>query len=414
MKAKPVTTDRDPITASRPPRLAAVGLAASLGVVVFIMAVNVVFLLKGLIGETAFSLIPTLLIVDMSVVGGLLAIRRPANAIGPVLLAAGLLVAVSFGAGYYVNLDDLMGQGRLPLVALVAWIGSWTLVPAIGLMVVFLPMLFPTGHLRGPRWRILAGVVIVMLFFGTLQTAIAPGPLSNADWIVNPVRLPPPLSDWIATIDAIQRAFVPLGFLIAVASVMARFRASRGIEREQLKWFLFVASIAAFSIGLSIVANGPISDAGWIVGLLAMGCLPLAIAVAILRYRLYDIDRIVSRTVSYAAVTAVLVTVFAAVNLVLEAALASMTQAGTLAVAASTLTVFALFQPLRRRVQGIVDHRFNRDRYEADRIAAAFAERLRDSVDPSRLRLELDGVLAQTVAPTSSYLWLRGEKETGL
>jgi hypothetical protein len=273
-------------------------------------------------------------------------------------------------------------------------------------------MLFPTGHLPGPRWRILAGVVILTLFFGTLQTAIAPGPLSNADWIVNPVRLPAPLSDWIAAIDAIQRAFVPLGFLIAVASVMARFRASRGIERQQLKWFLFVASIAAVSLGLSIVFVGPVSDAGWVVGLLAMGCLPLAIAVAILRYRLYEIDRIASRTVSYAAVTAVLVTVFTAVNVALEAALASMTQANTLAVAASTLVVFALFQPLRRRVQAGVDHRFNRDRYEADRIVAAFAERLRDQVDPNRLRLELDGVLAQTVAPTSSYLWLRGGKET--
>ena len=412
MKSQPVTSERDPIAAPRPPRLAIVGVAASLAAVVFIMAVNVVFLLNGMIGKTAFSLIPTVLIVDMSVVGGLLAIRRPGNAIGSVLLGAGLLVAVSFGAGYYANLDDLMGQGRLPFVVPVAWIGTWTFVPAIGLMVVFLPMLFPTGHLPGPRWRILAGVVILTLFFGTLQTAIAPGPLSNADWIVNPVRLPSPLSDWIAAIDAIQRAFVPLGFLIAVASVMARFRASRGIERQQLKWFLFVASIAAVSLGLSIVFVGPVSDAGWIVGLVAMGCLPLAIGIAILRYRLYEIDRIASRTVSYAAVTAVLVTVFTAVNLALEAALASMTQAGTLAVAASTLVVFALFQPLRRRVQRGVDHRFNRNRYEADRIAAAFAERLRDQVDPERLRLELDRVLAQTVAPTSSYLWLRGGKET--
>ena len=126
---------------------------------------------------------------------------------------------------------------------------------------------------------------------------------------------------------------------------------------------------------------GAASDVAWIVGLLAIGCLPLAIGVAILRYRLYEIDRIVSRTVSYAAVTAVLVVVFTIVNLGLEALLASVTQASTLAVAASTLVVFALFQPLRRRVQAGVDHRFNRDRYEADRIAAAFAERLRDQVD---------------------------------
>ncbi len=412
LKSQPVTSERDPIPASWPPRLAVIGVTASLAAVVFIMAVNLVFLQNGLIGETAFSLLPSLLIVDMSVVGGVLAIRRPANAIGLVLLGAGLLAAVTFGAGYYANLDDLMGQGRLPFVVPVAWIGTWTFAPAIALMVVFLPMLFPTGQLPGPRWRILAGVVILTLFFGTLQTATAPGPLNNADWIVNPVSLPAPLSDWIAAFHTIQRTFVPLVFLIAVASVIARFRASRGIERQQLKWFLFVVSIAAVSLGLSFVFAGPVSDAAWIVGLLAVGCLPLAIAVAILRYRLYEIDRIVSRTVSYAAVTAVLVVVFTIVNLGLEALLASVTQASTLAVAASTLVVFALFQPLRRRVQAGVDHRFNRDRYEADRIAAAFADRLRDQVDPERLRLELDRVLAQTIAPATSYLWLRGVKET--
>jgi len=387
-------------------------VAASLAAVVFIIAVSIVFLVRGSAGEIAFGLLPILLILDTSLVGGLLATRRPDNVIGALLLVTSLLSAVSFAAGYYANLDDLMGQGRLPFVVPVAWVGGWIFVPAIGLIVVFLPMLFPTGHLPGPRWRVLAGVVILALFVGTLQTAIAPGPLSDADWIVNPVRLPAPLSDWIAAIDAIQRAFVPIVFLIAVASVAARFRASRGAERQQLKWFLFVVTIAASALGLSIAFSGPVADAAWAVGLVAMACVPLAIGIAILRYRLYEIDRIVSRTVSYGAVTALLVAVFAGVNLALEALLASMTQAGTLAVAASTLVVFALFQPVRRRVQGVVDHRFDRDRYEADRIAAAFAERLRDEVDPSRLRHELDEVLAQTVAPSSSYLWLRGERET--
>ncbi|HEY8988733.1 MAG TPA: hypothetical protein VIM39_06895, partial [Candidatus Limnocylindrales bacterium] len=396
----------------RTPRLAVVGVAASLAAVVFIIAVSIVFLVRGSAGEIAFGLLPILLILDTSLVGGLLATRRPDNVIGALLLVTSLLSAVSFAAGYYANLDDLMGQGRLPFVVPVAWVGGWIFVPAIGLIVVFLPMLFPTGHLPGPRWRVLAGVVILALFVGTLQTAIAPGPLSDADWIVNPVRLPAPLSDWIAAIDAIQRAFVPIVFLIAVASVAARFRASRGAERQQLKWFLFVVTIAASALGLSIAFSGPVADAAWAVGLVAMACVPLAIGIAILRYRLYEIDRIVSRTVSYGAVTALLVAVFAGVNLALEALLASMTQAGTLAVAASTLVVFALFQPVRRRVQGVVDHRFDRDRYEADRIAAAFAERLRDEVDPSRLRHELDEVLAQTVAPSSSYLWLRGERET--
>jgi hypothetical protein len=400
------------LAASRIPRLAAIGVAASLASVAFIVAVSIVFLLKGSVGEIAFSLLPILLILDMSLVGGLLAIRRPDNVIGSTLLVTGVLGAAAYVADYYARLDDLLGGDRLPLVVPVAWVGGWIFVPGIGLMVVFLPLLFPTGHLSSPRWRILAGAVIVGLSIGTLQIATAPGPLNSANWLDNPVRLPDPLLGWIQTIGAISGLIAPPSFLIAVAGLVVRFRTSRGAERQQLKWFLFVVTIAASALGFSIAFVGPISDAAWVLGLVALACLPLAIGVAILRYRLYEIDRIVSRTVSYGAVTVLLVTVFATVNLGLEAVLASATQASTLAVAASTLIVFALFQPLRRRVQRVVDHRFNRARYESDRIAAAFAERLRDQVDPNRLRLELDAILAQTVAPANFYLWLRGEKET--
>jgi hypothetical protein len=388
------------------------GVAVILAAAAFILAITIVFALDGMLGAVAFSVLPTLLIVDLALVGGLLAIRRPGNVIGLLLLAAGCLAALSFAAGYYVRLDDLMGRDRLPFVAPVAWIGTWSLNPAIGLMVVFLPLLYPTGRLPGPRWRIVAGVVVVALSIGTIASATAPGPLQGTEWVVNPVRLPGAVTDAIATAGTISNLAAPPVFLLVVASLVIRFRASRGVEREQLKWFLFVASIMAVALGFSIVSVGPISDAAWLVGLLSMACLPLAIGIAILRYRLYDIDRIMSRTVAYVAVTAVLVAVFTGVNLELEALLASLTQASTLAVAASTLAVFALFQPLRRRVQAVVDHRFNRQRYEADRIAASFAEHLRDQVDADRIRLELDRVLTQTVAPSRSVLWLRGEQET--
>jgi hypothetical protein len=329
------------------------------------------------------------------------------------LLATGILGAASYFADYYARLDDLLGGHRLPLVVPVAWVGGWIFVPAIGLMVVFLPLLFPTGHVPSPRWRILAAAVIVGLSIGTLQTATAPGPLNTASWLDNPVHLPDPLLGWIQTIGKGSALIAPPSFLIAVAGLVVRFRASRGAERQQLKWFLFVVTIAASALGISIALVGPISDAAWILGLVALACLPLAIGVAILRYRLYEIDRIVSRTVSYGALTALLGTVFVTVNLGLDGLLASATRASSLAVAASTLIVFALFQPLRRRVQKVVDRRFNRARYESDRIAAAFAERLTGQVDPDRLQLELDTILAQTVAPARSDLWLRREKETG-
>ncbi len=140
-----MTSERDHSAASRAPRLPLIGVAASLATVAFIMVVNVVFLLHGQVGSMAFSLVPTLLILDMSLVGGLLAIRRRDNAIGPVLLGAGLFTALSFGSGYYENLNVLIGQGHLPFVVLVAWIGNWTFVPAIGLMVIVLPLLFATA-----------------------------------------------------------------------------------------------------------------------------------------------------------------------------------------------------------------------------------------------------------------------------
>jgi hypothetical protein len=229
LKTQPVSSERDPIAASRSHRLLSLAWRCA-AVVVFILAVNVLFLRNGWIGAIAFSLVPTLVIVDLALVGGLLAVRRPGNAIGSLLLGSGLLLAVSFGAGYYARLDDLMGQGQLPFVVPVAWIGNWILSPAIGLMVVFLPLLYPTGRLPGPRWRILAGVVIVGLSVVTLATATAPGPLDNADWIINPVVLPAPLSDWIATIGAISSLIAPPAFLLAIASVVLRFRASRGLN----------------------------------------------------------------------------------------------------------------------------------------------------------------------------------------
>jgi hypothetical protein len=399
-----VTSERDPVAASRTPRVAVVSVVASLAAVVFIMAVTIAM---GSIGAIAFSLIPMLLIVDMALVGGLLAIRRPDNAIGSLLLGVGLLAAVSFGASYYARLDSLIDGGRLPFVVPVAWIGTWVFIPAIGLLVVFLPMLYPTGHLPGPRWRILAGVTIVALSIGTLQSATAPGPLNSADWIVNPVRLPAPLVDWITAIGTISRLTAPPAFLIAVAGLMARFRASRGAERQQLKWFLYVASITAIALGLSIFSAGPVSDAAWAVGLIAMGFLPVAIGIAILRYRLYEIDRIISRTIGWAVLTGILGLAFLALVLGLQVVLAPLTRSNGLALATSTLVVAAAFAPARRRVQAIVDRRFDRARYDAAREIAGFTVRVRDEVDVEQLTSTLSATLMRTMQPATASIWLR-------
>jgi hypothetical protein len=403
-----VTSEASLNAPSRIRRLAVVALPVSLAAVVFIVALDIVFLAAGRPMEAAFSLVPLVLIIDLSGVGGLLVIRRPDNRIGLVLLVAGLLTALSWGAGYYVDLDEFVG-GRLPFVVPVAWVTGWVFTPTVGLIAAIVPMLYPSGHLPGPRWRFLAAVALIAISLNALATATAPGPMSNFDTIVNPVTLPQPVSDLIQALGSLSFLLAPPVVLIVWANLVARFRRSRGIERQQMKWFLSVATVAAFALAASIVTGGPVSDGFWILAMISIGILPLAIGIAILRYRLYDIDRLVSRTVAYAVITAVLVLVFATLNLVLEALLASLTQADTLAVAASTLLVFALFQPLRRRVQAAVDNRFDRGRYEADLTVAAFAERLRDEVDPDRLRLELDLVLTRTVAPKTAGIWLRGE-----
>jgi hypothetical protein len=407
-----VTIDQIADTATWTRRLAVVGILVSLAAVTFIVTVNVVFLLNGRPGQAVFALLPIFLVINLSGVGGLLIVRRPGNPIGALLLFAGVLAAVSWGGGYYTDLDDFVGAGRLPFVVPFAWLTGWIFTPTLGLMGVFVPMLYPTGHLPGPRWRIVAGIAIVAISIGILATATEPmiDTMGNSDTITNPVVLPQPLSDLIQALGSLSLLLAPPVILIVWANLVARFRRSRGVERQQMKWFLSVATVAAIGTSVSIVTSGPLSDASWIIGMISIGLLPLAIGVAILRYRLYEIDRIVSRTVAYGVVTAVLVVTFAGISLALEAALATTTQASTLAVAASTLVVFALFQPLRRRVHSVVDRRFDRYRFEADRTAAEFAERLRDEVDPDRISLELDRVLAQTVAPTSALVWLRGER----
>lgn len=406
-----MTSDRIAPAAPRTPPLAVAGILVSLAAVVFIVAADVVFLVNGRPFEAAFSLIPLFPILNLSGVGAVLVLRRPGNLIGALLLFAGVLTAISWAGGFYVNLDDFVGPDQLPFIVPVAWLTSWLFSPTIGLLAVFMPLLYPSGHLPSPRWRILVAVTLPAIALSAIQTATAPGPLQNVTGLDNPFALPQPFSDIVQAVGSASLVLAPPIITLVLVNLILRLRRSVGVERQQMKWFLAVASVAAMAIVVSIITvTGPVSDTAWIVALLAIGCLPLAVGIAILRYRLYEIDRLVSRTISYAVITAVLVVVFGAFNLLLEALLENLTQADTLAVAGSTLLVFALFQPLRRRVQTAVDRRFDRERYEGDRIARAFAERLRDEVDPERLQDELDRVLAQTVAPARTILWLRSER----
>ena len=392
---------------SRLSRLAAIVAGITLAFAAAILALDAVWLAHGDPGAFVFSLTFILLVTNLAVVGGILAVRRPGNIIGWLLLAAGLPEAIGIAAAIYARTDSVYGSA-LPLVVPAAWIGAWSVPPTIGILVVFLPIVFPSGHLPGPRWRIFVVGVIVAMTIGVVAAATAPGRLDNIDGLVNPVVLPGPVSDVVQTLNGISNGVAVVAFLVAISSLLLRFRHSRGIERQQMKWFLFVASVAATFLGLSIVlVTGPISDAVWILGLLTMAFLPVAIGIAILRYRLFEIDRIVSRAVGYGLVTAVVAGLFILVVLVAESLLAPFTKTNDLAVVASTLIVASVFQRLRRRIQGLVDRRFDRAKVDADRSVALLVERLRAAVELDSIRDDVLRTVDATVRPTTASLWLR-------
>jgi hypothetical protein len=352
-----------------------------------------------------FIVIFPAIVLSLSLVGGFIALRVPANPVGWLLEIAGLAASVGIFGGTYAMFDHASGAG-LPLVVPIAWLSSWTVLPAIGMLVIYVPLLFPTGRFLSPRWRVFGLMAIVGALASLLGSAFAPGPLSSAGWIDNPLGIAG-ATDALGAVTTLSNLVTPFFFGGAIVSVFVRYRRAGRVERLQLKWFGLVAGVAVVAFAISIPNNGPISDAAWIVGLVTLAALPVAIGIAILRYRLWDIDRIVSRTVGYAAVTGILGATFAALVIALDTLLAPLAGGNGLAVAASTLAVAALFSPLRRRVQRAVDRRFDRSRYDAERTVAALAARLRDETDLERLGREIEAATHRALAPTQVTLWTR-------
>jgi hypothetical protein len=212
----------------------------------------------------------------------------------------------------------------------------------------------------------------------------------------------------LEVLSAISSLSAPIAMPIAIGASVVRYRRGTVAERQQLKWFGSTAALSVIGLAVAVVGGDlPFSVVAWILAIIGLCLIPVAIAIAILRYRLFEIDRIISRTVSYGAVTGILALVFVGTILVSQTVLASFFSGSSVAVAASTLVVAALFQPLRRRVQSVVDRRFNRSRYDAERTAAAFGARLRDEVELANLSAEVRQVVAVTVAPVTIGLWIR-------
>jgi hypothetical protein len=332
-------------------------------------------------------------------VGAFLGGRRPGNAVGWLLLGWGMVMAFSAFVGAYVERGLVRDPGSLPGPGWAAWAEAVVWHPAFGLL-VFLLLLFPHGRLPSPRWRPFAWFAVAVYLTLSVSAALAPGAVE----LYYPEASPPVRLPVGGPADVVFGWLLPgqlLLLAVALVSLVLRLRRATGEERQQVKWFVYtvVVVILAFVAGIVVFGAGVLFP--------LFGLIPVSVAVAVFKYRLYDIDRLINRTLVYGLLTALLIGVYTALVFLLGRLLDPATGDSALAVAASTLAVAALFQPARRRVQALVDRRFNRRRYDAARTVEAFSGRLRDQVDLDTLSAELLTVVDHTVQPASASLWLR-------
>lgn len=345
--------------------------------------------------------------------GGFLAIRRPPSSIGWLLLLGAWSFAVS-NVTTPASVAQLTSGAVSTLVLAITVVQAWSGSPLIVVLFV-ITVTFPTGRLPIGRWGQLARFALALVVLLAVLSAFAPTisiniPSSSSGvTVANPLAVFPEWPGWIVLSAGPP---ITLLFLAAgVASMFARLRRAQGVERAQLRWLVLsmVFIVGGFIVGLvgDLVFVDGLGGAVWLPAIVAFCLPPVAIGIAIMRYRLYEIDRIISRTISYGVITLVLASVFVVVVLAAQAVLGRLTGSSTIAVAGSTLLVAALFQPIRRRVQRFVDRRFNRNQYDAERIVAAFAKRLSDEVDHEALRFEILATVSAAVEPSSVSVWLR-------
>ena len=360
--------------------------------------------------------IPTL---AFAIVGSILAVRRAGDPIGWLLGVAGALFELVFLLAAYAYTSMQVGTA-LPGGPVAVWFLSSFPVTVLFGLVLSAVILFPDGRPPGRAFAVLLWVsvacVIVAVVGGALSDRLidVPRPLVGPHagdpphQIPNPFAMHGPVGDLVLLAGSTMLKVFPALALIAAAALVVRFRRSRGVEREQLRWLMYTAAV---SVGLLLIGfvtpKGPAADVAQVASLFGIGLLPMAIGIAITRYRLYDIDVLIRRTLIYAVLSAVLLATYVGGVALLQAILAPLTAGSGVAVAISTLAVVALFQPVRTRIQATVDRRFYRAKYDAERTLDVFAARLRDEVDLAALEGELLGAVNDTMQPAYASVWLR-------
>ncbi len=357
-----------------------------------------------------------LAVFTFPVVGLVIATRRPGNRIGWILLAIGLGWGVANSTSY--SDYGLVLHHHVPAAAAVAAVGSTFWIVPIVLMGTFLLLLFPDGRLPGPRWRPVAWLSGAVIVVGVLTGVLTPGKMTQAGYpgATNPYGV----TALATVVDDAKFALilVPILMVASAAALIVRFRRARGDTRRQIKWLAAAAGLVAGTYAVveltSVIAYPSSPHApGWLlvsqgVALVSFGLIPVAIGIAILRHRLFDIDLIVRRTLVYAVLVACLAVIYLAGVYAIEAVVRSVSgSSGTFAVTLSTLAVALAFQPLRRRIQTAVDRRFYRAGYDAGRTLDAFSARLRDQIDLDTLSSDVLAVVGEALHPAHAALWLR-------
>ena len=351
----------------------------------------------------------TLVVIDATV-GALVASRRPENPVGWLLSLWSVAVSASTFTALYAVYALLARDGTLPAGEASAWITAWILPIVIGLQVSYL-LLFPTGRLPGRRWRWLAWLTGVFVVVGVLTSAFSTDAYLGA---LGPIRNPLGIEGFTEVWKAVLLVMAPLLFGATALSVLVRLRRAVGVERQQLKWFAYAVAIyaAATALNVATLGDGPrwFELTGAAIFAAAGTLITVSIGIAILRHRLYDIDRIINRTLVYGALTVALALLYFGVVTATQAVFQGFTGEEALpqlAVVGSTLAIAALFNPLRRRIREFIDRRFFRRKYDAAKTLEAFSAKLRNETNLDSLSDELVGVVRETVQPEHASLWLR-------
>jgi hypothetical protein len=354
----------------------------------------------------------TLNAVFYSTVGALVASRRPENLVGWLLCLFALSESVQLFGAEYAIYALLSRPNSLPAGEAMAWTSYWILPVIIGLSVFYL-LLFPTGLLPSRGWRPLAWLTVAFVFVGVISGAFSTGPVEG----LGPIRNPLGIDGFPNVYGAVLDIMAPVLLVAAAASVFMRLRYAIGVESQQIKWFAYAAAATVIGLFLAYVIPTVIDTplwferAGYAVLIAVIPAIPISIGIAILRYRLYDIDIIINRTLVYGSLTVTLVALYFGGIVVLQRVFVVLTgQQSTLAVVASTLLIAALFTPLRRRIQSFIDRRFYRSKYDARKTLEAFSAGLREETNLDALSDDLVGVVRQTMQPAHVSLWLRPEK----